>query len=94
MVLHFGSESEVLIRMQGQPDQGLAERIYSVLKVDGGEIDLRRVDFVGPQIGEELRDKGGLGMLIALAVVMLYVAIRFNCPDSRAGKCHCRRQTN
>ena len=77
IVLHFGSESEVLIRMQGQPDQGLAERIYSVLMANGEELDLRRVDFVGPQIGEELRDKGGLGMLIALAVVMLYVAIRF-----------------
>ena len=77
VVVHFGSESDVLIRMQGQPDQGLAERLYSVLKVSGEEIDLRRVDFVGPQIGEELRDKGGLGMLIALAVVMLYVAIRF-----------------
>ena len=77
VVVHFGSESDVLIRMQGQPDQGLAERLYSVLQVSGEEIDLRRVDFVGPQIGEELRDKGGLGMLIALAVVMLYVAIRF-----------------
>jgi preprotein translocase subunit SecF len=77
VVVHFGSESDVLIRMQGQPDQGLAERLYSVLQVSGEEIDLRRLDFVGPQIGEELRDKGGLGMLIALAVVMLYVAIRF-----------------
>jgi len=77
VVLHFGSETDVLIRMQGEPDQGLAERLYSVLKVNAEEVDLRRVDFVGPQIGEELRDKGGLGMLIALAVVMLYVAIRF-----------------
>ena len=77
VVLHFGSESEVLIRMQGEPDQGLAERIYSALVANGEELDLRRVDFVGPQIGEELRDKGGLGMPIALAVVMLYVAIRF-----------------
>ena len=64
--------------MQGQPDQGLAERLYSVLKLSDEQVDLRRVEFVGPQIGEELRDKGGLGMLIALAVVMLYVAIRFS----------------
>ena len=77
VVVHFGSESDVLIRMQGQPDQGLAERLYSVLKLSDEQVDLRRVEFVGPQIGEELRDKGGLGMLIALAVVMLYVAIRF-----------------
>ena len=40
-------------------------------------IDLRRVDYVGPQVGEELREDGGLGMLAALAIVMLYVAIRF-----------------
>jgi len=77
VVVHFGSETDILIRMQGQPDQGLAERLYAVLQLDGQSLDLRRVDFVGPQIGEELRDKGGLGMLIALLVVMLYVAIRF-----------------
>lgn len=77
VVVHFGSETDVLIRMQGEPDQSLADRVYQVLKADGETIELRRVDFVGPQIGEELRDDGGLGMLTALAIVMLYVAIRF-----------------
>lgn len=77
VVVHFGAETDVLIRMQGEPDQSLAERVYSVLQADGEEVELRRVDFVGPQIGEELRDDGGLGMLTALAMVMLYVAIRF-----------------
>jgi len=77
VVVHFGSETDVLIRMQGEPDQSLAERVYGVLQSGNKQIELRRVDYVGPQIGEELRDKGGLGMLIALAVVMLYVAIRF-----------------
>ncbi|MDA8782865.1 protein translocase subunit SecF [Porticoccaceae bacterium] len=77
VVVHFGAETEVLIRMQGTPDEGLADRVYSALKSDGVEVELRRVDFVGPQIGEELRDDGGLGMLLALAIVMLYVAIRF-----------------
>jgi preprotein translocase subunit SecF len=77
VVVHFGSETDVLIRMQGEPDQSLAERVYQVLQADGEEVELRRVDFVGPQIGEELRDDGGLGMLTALAIVMLYVAIRF-----------------
>jgi preprotein translocase subunit SecF len=48
VVVHYGSDSDVLIRMQGQPDQGLAERLYSVLKVSDEEIDLRRVDYVGP----------------------------------------------
>jgi len=77
VVVHFGSETDVLIRMQGEPDQSLAERVYGILQSGNEQIELRRVDYVGPQIGEELRDKGGLGMLIALAVVMLYVAIRF-----------------
>ncbi len=71
------SALDVLIRLQGEPDQKLAEQMVEVLKTDGQEIDLRRVDFVGPQIGEELREDGGLGMLAALAVVMLYVAVRF-----------------
>ena len=77
VVVHFGSETDVLIRLQGKPDQGLSEQVYDVLQDDGEKVELRRVDFVGPQIGEELREDGGLGMLTALAVVMLYVAIRF-----------------
>jgi len=46
-------------------------------QASGAEVDLRRSEFIGPQIGEELRDQGGLGLLFALAVVMLFVAIRF-----------------
>lgn len=77
VVVHFGAETDILIRMQGEPDQGLAQQVYAVLQSDDQQIELRRVDYVGPQIGEELRDQGGLGMLIALVLVMLYVAIRF-----------------
>ena len=77
VVVHFGAETDVLIRMQGEPDQSLSDRVYTALRADGDKVELRRVDFVGPQIGEELRDDGGLGMLTALAIVMLYVAIRF-----------------
>ena len=77
IVVHFGSDSDVLIRLQGMPDQGLADRVYEALMDQDEVVELRRVDFVGPQIGEELRDDGGLGMLAALVVVMIYVAIRF-----------------
>jgi len=77
VVVHFGSETDVLIRLQGEPDQALSEKVLAVLKSSGEQLELRRVDFVGPQIGDELREDGGLGMLTALAVVMLYVAIRF-----------------
>ncbi|MCB1668350.1 MAG: protein translocase subunit SecF [Porticoccaceae bacterium] len=77
VVVHFGTESDVLIRLQGEPQAGLSDQVLAALNDNGKTLDLRRVDFVGPQVGDELREDGGLGMLAALAVVMLYVAIRF-----------------
>ena len=77
IVVHFGAETDVLIRLQGEPDQELASKILDVLRSEDDKVDLRRIDFVGPQIGEELREDGGLGMLTALIIVMIYVAIRF-----------------
>ncbi|WP_461516645.1 protein translocase subunit SecF [Porticoccus sp.] len=78
VVVYFGSESDVLVRMQGKPDEGIAEAVLKSLDPeDEGILEVRRVDYVGPQVGDELREDGGLGMLAALAVVMLYVAIRF-----------------
>lgn len=91
VVVHFGSDRDVLIRLQGKPQpeqavvdeqdgsakQALSDRVYEALQSEGAGVELRRVDFVGPQIGEELREDGGLGMLAALIVVMFYVAMRF-----------------
>jgi preprotein translocase subunit SecF len=77
VVVHFGSERDVLIRLQGKPEVGLSDKVLKALGNGEQGIDLRRVDYVGPQVGEELREDGGLGMLAALAVVMLYVTIRF-----------------
>jgi preprotein translocase subunit SecF len=78
VVVHFGSESEVLIRLQQDNDPKLSEAIVTALQNDSAvDFELRRVEFVGPQVGEELRDDGGLGMLFALLVVMMYVAMRF-----------------
>lgn len=77
VVVHFGSERDVLIRLQGKPEAGLSDSVLAALGNGTQGIDLRRVDYVGPQVGEELREDGGLGMLTALAIVMLYVAIRF-----------------
>jgi len=87
VVVHFGTESDVLIRLQGQPEAGLSDQVMTVLRVANPAVELRRIEFVGPQIGEELRDDGGLGMLAALAVVMLYVAIRFQYKFSIAAVC-------
>ncbi|MFL3647144.1 MAG: protein translocase subunit SecF, partial [Cellvibrionales bacterium] len=77
VVVHFGSDRDVLIRLQGKPEEGLSDNVYQALQSEGAGVELRRVDFVGPQIGEELREDGGLGMLAALIVVMFYVAMRF-----------------
>jgi len=56
----------------------LGEEVLKVLKAGtAGEIDLRRIEFVGPQVGEELREQGGLAVLLALVVVLIYVAMRF-----------------
>ncbi len=79
-VQYFGNSQEVLIRIAPREgDQAtLADRVLAVLKgTAGGEIDLRRVEFVGPQVGEELREDGGLAMLYALIGILIYVAFRF-----------------
>jgi len=78
VVVYFGSETEILVRLQREIKPGMGDEIVAALKRDSDvSFELRRVEFVGPQVGEELRDDGGLGMLFALAVVMLYVALRF-----------------
>lgn len=77
VVVHFGSERDVLIKFQAEPDKDTEQRIVSALSGPGETVELRRVEFVGPQVGEELRDDGGMGLLVALGLVMLYVSVRF-----------------
>ncbi len=77
VVVQFGSERDILVRMQDALESGGAERIVEALGTSGAGMEVQRLEFVGPQVGEELRDDGGLGLLAALLVVMLYVAIRF-----------------
>ena len=62
VVVHFGTESDVLIRLQGEPQAGLSDQVLAALNDNGKTLDLRRVDFVGPQVGDELREDGGLGI--------------------------------
>ena len=77
-VVSFGSDRDVLIRLpQGYSDKD-GDRLLALLQsADTSDVELRRIEFVGPQVGEELRDQGGLAMLLALGLVMLYVAFRF-----------------
>jgi len=77
-VQNFGSETEVLIRMSEAFRDTLGAEVLEALQKDSdAEVELRRSEFVSGQVGEELRDQGGMALLLALAVVMLYVAFRF-----------------
>ncbi len=78
-VANFGSNQEVLIKLPGTISDSLGSEIVTLLKKKNlnEDIDLRRIEYVGPQIGSELRDDGGTAMLIALAFMMLYIAFRF-----------------
>jgi preprotein translocase subunit SecF len=79
-VVNFGTETDVLIKAADKVSQGrLGDRIYEILanEYSDQDLELKRVEFVGPQIGSELRDQGGLGMLVALGMILLYVAFRF-----------------
>ena len=78
VVVHFGSETDILVRLpQGYSDE-LGDELVTALEKDyAGNIDLRRIEFVGPQVGDELKEQGGLAMLMALGLVMLYITFRF-----------------
>ena len=75
-VSYFGSEEDILIKIPGGSENNISDEIVSTL-ANVFQFDLRRKDFIGPQIGEELRDQGGLGLLAALLVMMVYIMFRF-----------------
>lgn len=78
VVQSFGATTDLLVRMPGEDPQ-LGNQVAAALQTVGGDnpATVKRVEFVGPQVGEELRDQGGLGMLLALGGVLIYLAFRF-----------------
>lgn len=79
-VQNFGSLNDVLIRLpvvEGQNMSDLSNEVVEVLNANGEELEVRRVEFVGPQVGEELKEDGGLAMIYALIGILIYVALRF-----------------
>ncbi len=77
-VVNFGTNLDVLIKVADQSgNSSVGEDIFNILSNQEIPIELKRVEFVGPQVGDELRDQGGLGMLIALFMILIYVAFRF-----------------
>ena len=77
-VMNFGSNTDVLIKVADKNGSSqLGDTIFGFLQASESTVELQRIEFVGPQIGSELRDQGGLGMLVALGMILLYVAFRF-----------------
>lgn len=80
IVQHFGTSKDVLVRLPPQEGNTTAEistRALTALAPVGDNMTMRRVEFVGPQVGEELTEQGGLAVLFALAAILIYVAMRF-----------------
>jgi len=79
-VQFFGTNKDVLIRLAPQENQSsaqLSNQVVTLLSENDQKLDLRRIEFVGPQVGEELTEDGGLAMLYALIFILIYVGFRF-----------------
>lgn len=80
-VQNFGSAREILIRMPNREDldtSRISERVMATLQsIEGPEAQLRRVEFVGPQVGKELATDGAMALLLVIIGIMVYLAARF-----------------
>jgi preprotein translocase subunit SecF len=77
---HFGAATDVLIRLAPEPGKEsaqLSEAAMQALRAQNPAVEMRRVEFVGPQIGEELTEQGGLAMVYALIGILIYIIVRF-----------------
>ena len=81
VVQNFGTSRDIIVRIapqEGIDNEGLSAKIIETLKASSSEkIDIRRIEFVGPQVGEELTEEGGLAVLYALICIFIYVFLRF-----------------
>lgn len=80
VVQYFGSTTDVLIRIaprEGMNSADISNELIRLLQAAGQTVDMRRVEFVGPQVGEDLTEDGGLAVLYALIGILIYVALRF-----------------
>ncbi|MGB5588547.1 MAG: protein translocase subunit SecF [Gammaproteobacteria bacterium] len=80
IVQNFGSSRDIVIQLEAdeaRPGSEVRDRVLEVLRETSPVVDLRRVEFVGPQVGEELAEAGGLATLFALLMILGYVAFRF-----------------
>ena len=79
-VQHFGTSRDVLVRIApqaGKESAQLSEDVLAALRQQDADVEMRRVEFVGPQVGEELTEQGGLAMIYALIGILIYIIVRF-----------------
>ena len=80
-VQSFGTDKDILIRLapdaEGSNKDNISQKVLQALQKHTPGVEMRRVEFIGPQIGDELRDQGGIAMLLALAGILIYVTLRF-----------------
>jgi len=79
-VQHFGSSRDVLVRIAPQTDKEsaqLSEEAIAGLRQLNAAVEMRRIEFVGPQVGEELTEQGALAMIYALIGILIYIMVRF-----------------
>src|SRR5450830_1599856 len=79
-VQNFGSSRDVLVRMplkQGQSSAELSKKVTDTLAAQDKSVQLRRVEFVGPQVGRELAENGALALVVVCLGIMAYLALRF-----------------
>jgi|TARA_B100001250_G_scaffold325118_1_gene288824 preprotein translocase subunit SecF len=79
LVQNFGTTTDVLIRLSPQDQDGgiVRDQALNLLFTQDSSVQLRRIEFVGPQVGEDLTEQGGVAMLIALILIFIYVMFRF-----------------
>ena len=79
-VQRFGTPTDVLLRLPPQPNTDsdeIRKLLQDTLAADEPNVDLRRVEFVGPQVGQELREDGGLATVVVLLLIFFYIMLRF-----------------
>lgn len=81
-VQRFGADTDILLRLPPQPEaeanpNAIRDQLQTTLAADEPEVELRRVEFVGPQVGEDLREQGGTAMIFALLMIFVYIMFRF-----------------
>ncbi len=80
VVQYFGSSRDITVRLppvSGMKNEDVGNNVLAALEISNPDVKMRRIEFVGPSVGEELTEQGGLAMLVALICIMVYVAIRF-----------------